>query len=688
MSYNYIDLFCGAGGMSKGFEQAGFQNVFSIEIDPVYAKTYKNNFPNHKVIVEDVKDVTNEQVRNLIGNRTIDVIVGGPPCQGFSIAGKIGRTFAEDERNYLFKEFVRFVKVISPKVFVMENVARMATHLNGKTIKEIVKTFEEAGMGYRVSWRILNAAEYHVPQERRRIFIVGVRKDLQGDFQFPLPEDVRISVREAIGDLPELHSGECSDIPNHNAMNHTEQMLRKMSFVPDGGDRTSIPEEIRPKSGDVRKYIRYASGKPSVCVTGDMRKIFHYSQNRALTGRELARLQSFDDDFVFWGSSLQIQQQIGNAVPPQLAKRVAGCVAKTLDDICEESPAYETMSLFKLEPSVKKKQVKKYPKVNYIGNKEKIIDWIIGNVPVSSGRVLDVFSGGSSVSYALKKAGYQVLANDVLYSNYVIAKALIENQGEQLKPEILYRDVKQDAVDKVRARIDFLANRLYFPYEVDELAELICIADDLQGYDKYIFLSLLRRAMIRKLPYSRMNVPWDQIQLLRDEDYSYRKYKRRRAYHNKSFRYHMQANIAAYNDSVFQGADCQVYQKDVFSLLQDIEHVDVAYIDPPYPSTMNDYDKFYGLYDIMFDKKLKHVDFISKNTFLDNLEELVIELKHKADYIMLSQNTRIKPTPEELKNMLSRYGKLEVLSKEHNYQVTGKENKNASKELLFVLKFA
>jgi DNA (cytosine-5)-methyltransferase 1 len=127
-------------------------------------------------------------------------------------------------------------------------------------------------------------------------------------------------------------SGETSNIANHDAMNHTEQMLEKMNYVTDGGNRLDIPIHLRPKSGDIRKYVRYNSNKPSFCVTGDMRKIFHYSQNRALTNRELARIQSFPDDFIFLGSSISVQQQIGNAVPPKLAKIVANSIKEYLNE--------------------------------------------------------------------------------------------------------------------------------------------------------------------------------------------------------------------------------------------------------------------------------------------------------------------------------------------------------------------
>lgn len=331
MAYTYIDLFCGAGGLSLGFNTANFHNVFAVEYDSDFAKTYKRNFPTHKLIVEDIRNITNEKIDDLIGGEEVNVIIGGPPCQGFSIAGNIGRTFLEDKRNSLFKEFVRFVSHVQPGMFVMENVAAMATHLKGKTIDTIIKEFERAGCGYNVKWEIMNSVNYEIAQERRRIVIVGVRKDLKTEFQYPVKSEAACTIKDAIGDLPILGNGENGNIPNHVAMKHSAQMLEKMSYVKDGGDRMDIPEEIRPKSGDIRKYIRYNSKKPSVCVTGDMRKIFHYEQNRALTARELARIQSFPDDFIFEGTSIQVQQQIGNAVPPKLANKIALQVEEALD---------------------------------------------------------------------------------------------------------------------------------------------------------------------------------------------------------------------------------------------------------------------------------------------------------------------------------------------------------------------
>lgn len=327
----------------------------------------------------------------------------------------------------------------------------------------------------------------------------------------------------------------------------------------------------------------------------------------------------------------------------------------------------------------------KYPKVNYIGNKEKLVQWIISEMPLKEGKVLDIFAGGCSVSYALKDAGYEVIVNDILYADYIIAQALISNETVQITEEVFSTKVNSRHVQKLREKISFLEDRLYYPEEVDELAHLIAIAEKLEENQRFLFLSLIRRAMIRKLPYSRMNVPWNQIQQLRDEEYSYRKYKRKRAYHNQTFESHMRENMDEYNEAIFKGSECKVCHDDVMKIAKNIEPVDIVYMDPPYPSTMNNYDAFYGLFDEMFSKKRQHTDYTNKSTFLSNLEKLIVELKGKTKYIVLSQNTRVQPGPEEITEMLSKYGNVEVKEKKHNYQVTGKENKNSSKELLFIL---
>lgn len=322
----YIDLFSGSGGFSLGFDWAGFDNLFSVEFDHEICETYRYNFPNHKLIECDITKLENKRVLELVKGKKVDVIIGGPPCQGFSMAGNIGRQFIDDPRNYLFKEFVRIVEIVKPTCFVMENVARLYTRLNGRTKEEIINHFER--IGYVVDARIVCASEYGVPQNRYRVLFIGKKTD---NFMYPIVFPKKsigepLTIKEAIGKYPPLKNGESSDIPNHEAMVHSTQMLEKMSFVTDGGGRENIPENIRPLKGDVRKYIRYDSTKPSICITGDMRKVFHYEQNRALTVRELAAIQTYPDSYIFLGSKIKQQQMVGNSVPPVLAKAIAEAV--------------------------------------------------------------------------------------------------------------------------------------------------------------------------------------------------------------------------------------------------------------------------------------------------------------------------------------------------------------------------
>ncbi len=329
----------------------------------------------------------------------------------------------------------------------------------------------------------------------------------------------------------------------------------------------------------------------------------------------------------------------------------------------------------------------KYPKINYIGNKNKLTDWIVNNFPYKKGTVLDLFCGGCSVSYALKEKGYKVFSNDALYSNYVLAKSIIENNNVFLESKDFEIEVsKKETLNKYK-EIKFLENRLYFPYEVEELANLVCKSEKLQDYKKYLFLSLIRRAMIRKIPYSRMNVPWNQIVKLRDEDYSYEKYKRRRAYHNLPFIDHINDNLSNYNNAVFNnGKENQAFNRDAFKMIEKLdENVDIIYMDPPYPATMNKYGDFYGLYDSIFKRKINYINFSENNKFLENLEKLIIKCLYKTKYIVISENNKTKPSIDEISSMLSKYGKVEIKEKKHQYKVTNKENKNETIEVLIIL---
>lgn len=331
----------------------------------------------------------------------------------------------------------------------------------------------------------------------------------------------------------------------------------------------------------------------------------------------------------------------------------------------------------------------KYPTVNYIGNKLKVTEWIIENVPVKEGVILDIFAGGCSVSYALKNAGYTVYSNDMLYSNYALAKAIIENNTVTLFDE--HKDIKISAkkTEKKYNEINFLSNKVYFDYEVEELAKLILIAEKMDGYQKYLFISLLRRAMIRKIPYSRMNIKWEEIKKFRDEEYSYRMYGRYRSYHNKPFTEHVERYRHEYNHAVFDNNKQNLaFQEDAFKLLKKIDNVDVIYLDPPYPSTMNDYYAFYGYFDDIFGKKIKpKTTFTDDFTFLKFFAELIDLCSKKSQYIMISLNNKSKSIFGEIQNLvLDHFEIISILEKQHVYKVTGKENKKSNSEVLLIAK--
>lgn len=332
----------------------------------------------------------------------------------------------------------------------------------------------------------------------------------------------------------------------------------------------------------------------------------------------------------------------------------------------------------------------KYPKINYIGNKQKIADWIVDNFPIKSGIVLDLFCGGCSISYKLKELGFTVISNDILYSNFVIAKSLIENNKYLFKKNINIESFSKQNILKKYKNLEHLNKKLFFKSEVKELSKICLFSETLKGYEKYLFLSLIRRAIIRKIPYSRMNIKWTEIIKLRNEEYSYSKYKRKRAYHNDSFINHIINNIDDYNNAVFDNnKKNKAYQMDAFKLLKKIkEKVDLIYMDPPYPSTMNNYNSFYGEFDNIFNKrKTLYSNLVSNNNFLNIFSKIIIASIGKTDYIAISMNDKCKPSALELIDTISDYIECyNIFSKEKTYQVTSKTNKNKSNEILIVLK--
>jgi len=332
-------------------------------------------------------------------------------------------------------------------------------------------------------------------------------------------------------------------------------------------------------------------------------------------------------------------------------------------------------------------QNKKLPKINFIGNKEKIIDWIFENVPKDVKTFFDAFSGGCSVSFEAKKRGFKTISNDILKTNYMISKALIENKKARLTKEDIETIFSGKPIKGFM--YENYSNVLFFPEECMELDEYRANIEKLKSpYKKTLALALLRRAMIRKMPYSRFNLPWKKIVQLRDEEFSYKKYGRKRAYHNKSFKEHFLDNLEEYNNAVFDnGKENKAYNSDIFQIIPQVD-ADLIYLDPPYTGTMNNYFGFYGIVDNYINSDIGKAfdnDFVNRQKSLELFEKLFSKLK-KYKYWVLSYNNSSYPNKEELLNILKKFAKnVKVIEKSHNYQLTGKSKKSENKEYLFIV---
>lgn len=349
---NAIDLFAGCGGLSKGFMDAGFDIIVGVDNDQAALNTFTLNHDGAVAMNADLsKQETFDEIKRIAGEREIDVIIAGPPCQGFSLSGP--RNF-DDERNKLYLAVLEMVKQYQPKAFIIENVPGMATLYDGQIKEEILKRFRN--MGYNIDCKILCAADYGVPQMRKRLIFMGVRKDI-GAPEFPkavfTPETYR-TCRDAISDLPsrEHDFGEEKDnyhtepkteyqklmrknseiLYNHVATRHTQMVKDTIALVPEGGNYKDLP----PGWGESRKFneawTRYDGNKPSKTIDTGHRNHFHYQYNRVPTVRENARLQSFPDDFIFTGTRTQQNKQVGNAVPPLLGQALAEALIKIIEN--------------------------------------------------------------------------------------------------------------------------------------------------------------------------------------------------------------------------------------------------------------------------------------------------------------------------------------------------------------------
>lgn len=366
-----VDLFSGAGGLTFGFYYNRENNtfvrnencniIFANEYDHAAAESFRINFPNINMINQDIKELTEEQVRALIGEEEVDLIIGGPPCQSYSTIGR--RVY--DDKAKLYNEYYRMLSIIRPRMFLFENVKGMLSMKDEKgnlVIDNIKNMFENINeeLGYNIVYDTIDAVNYGVPQHRERVFIIGIRNDLdiEWDFNQLEVEPEQLTLEEAISDLPHIASGEnIHEYGEEQPENDYQRLMRGTNtelsahFLAVYGDKIQtimnnviqgegkdyinslvdqgiLEEQYRLTSGYKNTYGRLYANQPCTTITNNMStpsglRCIHYEQNRALTPREGARIQSFPDWFQFTGNKREIKTQIGNAVPPLLAMKFA-----------------------------------------------------------------------------------------------------------------------------------------------------------------------------------------------------------------------------------------------------------------------------------------------------------------------------------------------------------------------------
>lgn len=334
---NVLDLFCGCGGLSYGFESVGYNIVLGIDNDKKALETFELNHKGAISIWGDITTIHSADIYAVTGSKKIDVIVGGPPCQGMSLSGP--RKF-DDPRNKLYLSYIRLVEEIKPKAFVIENVPGLVSLFGGQIKDNIIKRLSD--LGYTVCYKILCAADYGVPQNRRRVVFVGLENNR---FEYPVPLKEQITCEMALSDLPSLENElgkeeqdystppkndyqkfmrlRSNVVRNHIAASHSKKVKDIIALVPDGGNYKDLPEPYYNSRNFHVAWTRFNSQKPAPTIDTGHRHHFHYIYNRVPTVRECARLQSFPDDFVFLGNKTQQFRQVGNAVPPLMAQAIA-----------------------------------------------------------------------------------------------------------------------------------------------------------------------------------------------------------------------------------------------------------------------------------------------------------------------------------------------------------------------------
>lgn len=343
MKPKVIDLFAGVGGLSLGFKLSGFDVLLANEYDASIAAAYMQNHKSTKMVIGDITSLDLKQVFGKYSNK-IDVVIGGPPCQGFSQKGQ--RKTIHDDRNFLFKYFVSVVKMVKPRYFVMENVPNLLTAGEGYFRREIEELFNN--IGYFLKYRVINSADYGVPQNRKRAVLIG--KLGSSAPELPISKNKKTTIWDAISDLAYLQSGEgfeeqeyqrpvkteyqkllrgnSTKLFNHKATRHSPLALKRLSMIPPNSGKEMLPKEHLTKSIYSGTWTRMRKDEISVTITTrfdtpSSGKFTHPFLDRAITVREAARIQSFPDNFKFVGNKGSQMKQVGNAVPPILAKVIA-----------------------------------------------------------------------------------------------------------------------------------------------------------------------------------------------------------------------------------------------------------------------------------------------------------------------------------------------------------------------------
>jgi DNA (cytosine-5)-methyltransferase 1 len=365
-NYFAVELFSGAGGLSVGLEKAGFKVVLANEIEKDFATTYKLNHPHTKMLCEDIHNISFAKEISKLGIKKVELVSGGPPCQGFSTVGSKNE---KDPRNSLFYEYLRAVKELDPNYIIFENVSGFKTMYEGNAYNTLMNELDI--LGYKTISSILEASDFGLAQVRKRTIVVGWKKNLPA---VPLPSPThgegldlfglkpKLTIMDAISDLPELEANDSktaylsspkNDYQNdlrgkqhilceHNSANYGEKMKEILSLIPYGGTVSDLPERLRPKKCFSNTYARLLPNQPSPTITRNFgtpssSRCVHPYQNRALSTREGARLQGFPDAYQFYGSKTSKNLQIGNAVPPIFGQVIAEQIIKSIEGVEEKS---------------------------------------------------------------------------------------------------------------------------------------------------------------------------------------------------------------------------------------------------------------------------------------------------------------------------------------------------------------